>query len=171
MKNYIIICENQETVNEVNDFIAVNSLFEKGETITDPVVRCGRSYTDDERVYNAVCRYINEGGEGVKIYNLRDFEFVKDNIELYKDAEGRTHIRRFEPTVYRINIDEGHITVNGYRMKVKYKSGYTYKLLKTCISTSNIENLAHFIQDESWHYSGHQEQICKHVIAHGKKCA
>ena len=171
MKNYIIICENQETVNEVNDFIAVNSLFEKGETITDPVVRCGRSYTDDERVYNAVCRYINEGGEGVKIYNLRDFEFVKDNIELRKDDEGRTQIHRLSPTVYRINIGEDYITVNGYTMKVKYKLGYIYKLLKTYIGTSAPEELSHFIQDESWKHSACPQTICEHVIAHGKKCA
>lgn len=171
MNKYLIICENQETANKVNDFIAVNSLFEEGETITEPVARWGKSYTDEVRVYNAVCAYIQEGGEGVKIYNLRDFEFIQDNIELYKDAEGRTHIRRFEPTVYRVNIDENTITVNGYQMKVKYKSGYTYKLFKTYIGTSDPEELAHFIQDEGWSHSGHPEKICKHIIAHGKKCA
>ena len=170
MKKYLIICENQESADKVNDFIAVNSLFEEGETITDPVVRWGRSYTDDERVYNAVCRYINEGGEGVKIYNIRDFDVIEDNIELYKDTEGRTQIRRFAPTVYRVNIDENNITVNGYQMKVKYKSGYTYKLFKTYIGTSDPEELAHFIQDEGWSHSGHPEKICKHIIAHGKKC-
>ena len=171
MEKYLIVCENQETANKLNDFIAVNSLFTEGETITEPVARCGKSYTDDERVYNAVRAYIQEGGEGVKIYNLREFEFVKDNIELYKDDEGRTQIRRFEPTVYRVNIDENNITVNGYQMKVKYKSGYTYKLFKTYIGTSDPEDLAHFIQDEGWKHSGHPEKICKHIIAHGKKCA
>ena len=171
MKKYLIICENQETANKVNDFIAVNSLFEEGETITDPVVRWGRSYTDDERIYNAVCKYINEGCEGVKVYNLREFEFVKDNIELCKDDEGRTQIRRLSPTVYRVNIDENNITVNGYQMKVTYKLGYTYKLFKTYIGTSDPEELAHFIQDEGWSHSGCPEKICEHIIAHGKKCA
>lgn len=171
MKKYLIICENQETANKVNDFIAVNSLFEEGETITEPVARCGKSYTDDERVYNAVRAYIQEGGEGVKIYNLLEFEFIQDNIELFKDDEGRTHIHRLAPTVYRINIDEDHITVNGYQMKVQYKYGYTYKLLKTYIGTSDLEELAHFIQDEGWSHSGYPEAICEHVIAHGKKCA
>lgn len=171
MEKYLIICENQETANKLNDFIAVNSLFEAGETITEPVARCGKSYTDDERVYNAVCAYIQEGGEGVKIYNLRDFEFIQDNIELCKDDEGRTQIRRFAPTVYRVNIDEDHITVNGYQMKVKYVSGYTYKLLTTYIGTSDPEELAHFIQNEGWSHSGCPEAICEHVIAHGKKCA
>ena len=98
MKKYLIICENQESADKLNDFIAVNSLFSEGETITEPVVRWGKSYTDDERVYNAVCAYILEGGEGVKVYNLRDFEFIHDNIELCKDDEGRTHIHRFAPT-------------------------------------------------------------------------
>ena len=171
MKKYLIICENQETANKVNDFISVNSLFEEGETITEPVARWGKSYTDDERVYNAVCAYIQEGGEGVKVYNLRDFEFVKDNIELRKDNEGRTHIHRLSPTVYHSNIGEDHITVNGYQMKGKYKYGDTYKLFKTYIGTSDPEELAHFIQDEGWKHSGHPEKICKHIIAHGKKCA
>ena len=171
MKKYLIICENQETANKVNDFIAVNSLFEEGETITEPVARWGKSYTDDERVYNAVRAYIQEGGEGVKVYNIRNFDVVKDNIESYKDAEGRTQVHRLAPTVYHINIDEDHITVNGYTMKVKYKLGYIYKLLKTYIGTSAPEELAHFIQDESWKHSACPQTICEHVIAHGKKCA
>ena len=171
MKKYLIICENKKSADKVNDFIAVNSLFTEGETITEPVARCGKSYTDDERVYNAVRAYIQEGSEGVKIYNLREFEVVKDNIELCKDNEGRTQIRRFAPTVYRVNIDEEYITVNGYQMKVKYKSGYTYMLLKTYIGTSDLEDLAHFNQDESWKHSACPKTICEHVIAHGKKCA
>ena len=171
MKKYLIICENQESADKVNDFIAVNSLFTEGETITEPVARWGKLYTDDERVYNAVCAYIQEGGKGVKVYNLCEFEFVKNNIELRKDDEGRTQVHRLAPTVYHINIDEDHITVNGYQMKVKYKYGYTYKLLKTYIGTSAHEELAHFIQDEGWSHSGCSETICEHVIAHGKKCA
>ena len=171
MKKYLIICENQESADKVNDFIAVNSLFAEGETITEPVARWGRSYIDDGRVYKAVCAYIQDGGKGVKVYNLREFEFVKDNIELCKDDEGRTQIHRLSPTVYLINIDEDHITVNGYQMKVKYKYGYTYKLLKTYIGTSAPEELAHFIQDESWKHSSCPQTICEHVIAHGKKCA
>ena len=47
MKKYLIICENQESADKVNDFIAVNSLFTEGETITEPVARWGRSYIDD----------------------------------------------------------------------------------------------------------------------------
>lgn len=171
MKKYLIVCENQETANKVNDFIAVASLFTEGKTITESVARWGNSYTDDERVYNSVCEYIKEGGEGVMVYNIRKFDVIKDNIELYKDTEGRTQIHRFAPTVYRVNIDEENITVNGYRMKVKYKLGYTYKLLNTCICTSDIENLAHFMQDEGWRHSGCPEAICEHVIKNGKKCA
>ena len=171
MKNYLIICENQETANTVNDYIAVNSLFTEGETITEPVARWGKSYTDDERVFNAVRTYIQEGGDGVKVYNLRDFEFVKDNIELCKDDEGRTHIHRLSPTVYHINIDEDRITVNGYTMQVKIKQEFTYKLMNTYVGTSSPENIAHFIQDEGWRHSVGPIAICEHVIAHGKKCA
>lgn len=147
MKKYLVICKNQEIANVLNDLIAVNSLFTEG-----------KSYTDDERVYNAVCAYVQEGSEGVKVYNLRDFEFVRDNIGL-------------APKVYRINIGEDHITVNGYRMKIKYKSGYTYELLKTYIGTSDPEELALFLQGEFWQCSGQPEKICKHIIVHGNKCA
>ena len=171
MKKYLIICENQESADKLNDFIAVSSLFTEGETITETVARWGKSYTDDERVFNAVRSYIQEGGTDVKIYNIRNFDVVKDNIELYKDAEGYTQIRRLAPTVYCVNVDEDHITVNGYQMKVKYKSGYIYKLMKTYIGTSDPAVLAHFIQDESWKHSACPQTICEHVIAHGKKCA
>ena len=171
MKKYLIICENQESADKVNDFIAVNSLFAEGETITEPVARWGRSYIDDERVYKAVCAYIKEGGTDVKIYNIRNFDVVKDNIESYKDAEGRTQIHRLAPTVYCVKVDEDSITVNGYRMKVKIKREFTYKLMKTYVGTSAPEILAHFIQDESWKHSACPQTICEHVIAHGKKCA
>ena len=171
MKKFLIICENKQSADKVNDFIAVSSLFTEGETITDPVARWGKSYIDDERVYNAVCAYIQEGGEDVKVYNLREFDFEKDNIELYKDDKGYTQIHKLSTTVYRVTIDEDRITVNGYTMKVKIKREYTYKLMKTFIGTSAPEDLAHFIQDEGWKHSGHPEKICKHIIAHGKKCA
>lgn len=171
MKKYLIICENKESTDKVNDFIAVNSLFTAGETITEPVARWGKSYTDDERVYNAVRYYIQEGGDGVKVYNLCEFEFIKDNIELCKDDEGRTQIHRLQPSVYRVKVNEDSITVNGYTMKLKIKHEFTYKLMKTFLGTSSPETLAHFIQDEGWKHSGHPEKICKHIIAHGKKCA
>ncbi len=171
MKKYLIICENQKTADKLNDFIAVNSLFTEGETITESVARLGRSYTDDERVYNAVCAYIQEGGKDVKIYNVCEFDVVKDNIELYKDAEGCTQIHRLAPTVYRVNIDGDSITVNGYQMKMKIKREYTYKLMKTYVGTTSPENLAHFLQDEEWKTSACPKTICEHVIAHGKKCA
>ena len=171
MKNYLIICENQETANTVNDYIAVNSLFTEGETITDPVARWGQSYTDDDRVYNAVCAYIKEGGRDVKIYNINEFDYVHEHIQLCKDAEGRTLVKRTGTTVYHVKVDDNSITVNGYKMKLAYKREYTFKLMKTYIGTSSPENLAHFIQNKLWKHSGHPENICEHIIAHGKKCA
>ena len=171
MKKYLIICETKKSAEKVNDFIAVSSLFAEGETITEPVACWGRSYTDDDRVYNSVRAYIQEGGEDVKVYNLREFDFVKENIELYKDDKGYTQIHKLSTTVYRVTIDEDRITVNGYTMKVKIKREYTYKLMKTFIGTSAPEDLAHFIQDEGWKHSGHPKVLCEHIIAHGKKCA
>lgn len=171
MKKYLIICGNKESADKVNEFIAVNSLFAEGETITEPVARCGKSYTDDDRVFNAVLAYIQEGGEDVKVYNLREFEFVKDNIELYKDDEGRTQIHRLQPSVYRVKVNEDSITVNGYMMKLKIKHEFTYKLMNTFVGSLPLETLAHFIQDESWKHSACPDNICRHVIAHGKECA
>lgn len=94
MKKYLIICGSKEAANKVNDFIAVNSLFTEGETITEPVARWGNAYTDDDRVYNAVRAYIQEGGVSVQVFNIREFDVVKDNIEFYRDAEGHAQIRR-----------------------------------------------------------------------------
>ena len=170
MKKYLIICENKKSADKVNEFIAVNSLFTEGETITDPVARWGKSYTDEGRVCNAVRAYIQEGGEDVKVYNLRDFVFVKDNIEVYKDAEGRTQINRLHPSVYRVKMKEDSITVNGYMMELKIKHEFTYKLMKTFVGTSSPETLAHFLQDEGWSRSSFPDNVCKHIIAHGKKC-
>lgn len=171
MKKYLIICGSKEAANKVNDFIAVNSLFTEGETITEPVARWGHAYTDDDRVYNAVRAYIQEGGVSVQVFDIREFEVVKNNIELYTDAEERTQIRRLPPTVFRVNIDEDSITVNGYTMKVKIKREFTYKLMKTYIGTSAPEELAYFLQNECWEHSGRPDAICEYVIAHGKKCA
>ncbi len=55
MKTYLIICDSQEVADKVNDYITVSSLFTAGETITAPAVEWGYTYTDDERIYNAVC--------------------------------------------------------------------------------------------------------------------
>lgn len=171
MKKYLIICGSKEAADKVNDFIAVNSLFAEGETITEPVARWGHAYTDDERVYNAVRTYIQEGGVSVQIFNMREFDVVKDNIELYTDIEDHTQFRRLAHTVYRVNIDEDSITVEGYTMKVKIKRGFTYKLMKTYIGTSAPEELAYFLQNECWEHSGRPDAICEYVIAHGEKCA
>ena len=85
-----VICENKESADKVNDFIAVNSLFNEGETITDPVARWGKSYTDEERVYNAVRAYIQEGGEDVKVYTIgRDV----NNDWFSKEVCGGPHVQ------------------------------------------------------------------------------
>lgn len=170
MKKYLIICGSKEAANKVNDFIAVNSLFTEGETITEPVARWGNAYTDDDRVYNAVRAYIQEGGVSVQVFNIREFDVVKDNIEFYRDAEGHAQIRRLPPTVYRVNIDEDSITVEGYTMKVKIKREFIYKLMKTYVGISAPEDLAYFIQNEGSYHTPYPKLICEHVIAHGKKC-
>lgn len=171
MKTYLIICDGQAVADKVNEYITVSSLFTAGETITAPAVEWGYTYTDDERIYNAVCAYIQEGGTGATACNLRKFKYEKENFELYKDEGGRTQIRRFPPTIYSIEITDESITVNGSRMKIKKEYDYTYKLRKTFVGTSDAQALAYFIQNVCWCHSGRPEQICEHVIAYGKKCA
>lgn len=171
MKTYLIICDSQAVADKVNDYITVSSLFTEGETITEPAVEWGYTYTDDERIYNAVRAYIQEGGTGATACNLRKFQYEKENFELYKDEGGRTQIRRFPPTIYNIEISDECITVNGYSLKIKKQYDYTYQLRKTFVGTSDAHALAYFIQNVCWCHSGRPEQICEHVIAHGKKCA
>lgn len=70
MKTYLIICDGLAVADKVNEYITVNSLFTAGETITAPAVEWGYNYTDDERIYNAVCAYIQGGGSILPPYRL-----------------------------------------------------------------------------------------------------
>lgn len=122
MKTYLIICDGQAVADKVNEYITVNSLFTAGETITAPAVEWGYTYTDDERIYNAVRAYIQEGGTGATACNLRKFKYEKENFELYQDEGGRTQIRRFPPTIYSIEITDErfpHEDQKGIRLHIQ----------------------------------------------------
>ena len=74
MKKYVISIKTENAVKSVNDYIIINSLFTVGETITDPGLKIGENYTDDERIYQAVCAFINEGGKDTEALNLCAFD-------------------------------------------------------------------------------------------------
>ena len=161
----------QETAEKVNEYVTINSLFAPGETITETSVRWGKTYTDDERICSAALTYIQEGCTGVTVYNLRVFDVVQDNLELYKDEEGHTQINHLKPTVYHVEVSEDFIMVNGFRLKIKEKTSYTVMLRKTFVGAASAEALSFFLQDQGWKHSGWHEKICKHIIENGKFCA
>lgn len=171
MKHYLIICDDKETAEKVNEYVTINSLFAPGETITETSVRWGKTYTDDERICSAALTYIQEGCTGVTVYNLRVFDVVQDNLELYKDEEGHTQINHLKPTVYHVEVSEDFIMVNGFRLKIKEKTSYTVMLRKTFVGAASAEALSFFLQDQGWKHSGWHEKICKHIIENGKFCA
>lgn len=170
MKKYLIKCDSEEFAAKVNDCISINSLFVQGETIIEESVSLGKTYTDDKRIYDAARGYIQEGGTGVTVYNLHVFDVVQDNFELYKDEENRTHIFHLEPTVFHVEVSEDSINVNGFRMQIKIKSGYTVMLRKTFVGATSAEELSFFLQDQGWKHSGWHEKICKHIIDNGNFC-
>lgn len=72
MKKYVVSIKTENAVQAVNDYI--NSLFAVGETITAPGLKIGENYIDDERIYKAVCAFINEGGKDTEAFNLCAFD-------------------------------------------------------------------------------------------------
>ena len=74
MKKYVISIKTENAVKAVNDYIIINSLFTVGETITAPGLKIGENYIDDERIYQAVCAFINEGGKDTEAFNLCAFD-------------------------------------------------------------------------------------------------
>lgn len=145
MKKYLIICENQESADKVNDFIAVNSLFTEGETITEQVVRWGRSYIDDERVYNAVRAYIREGGEDVWVYNLREF-----------------YVRNFH-----VEINDYEIIVDGHSMTLEDLRSTHFRLRSLFHSGNYLQALSLHLQRND----AYAMKLCNHIVTYKKICA
>ena len=170
MKKYVISIKTENAVQAVNDYVIVNSLFTVGETITDPVLKLGENYTDDERIYQAVCAFINEGGKDTEALNLCAFDAKFPRYRVYKDENGKTQIERFAPAVYHVSMKDEEITVNGYTFKLKIKyslSAYCGSVRKTFIYVSTPERLAFILQEDFWR--ARAEAICKHVMQYGKQ--
>ena len=109
MKKYVVSIKTENAVKAVNDYIIINSLFTVGETITDPGLKIGENYTDDERIYQAVCAFINEGGKDTEAFNLCAFDAKFPRYRVYKDENGNTQIERFAPVVYHVLVNDNEI--------------------------------------------------------------
>lgn len=170
MKKYVVSIKTENAVQAVNDYIIINSLFAVGETITAPGLKIGENYTDDERIYKAVCAFINEGGKDTEAFNLCAFDAKFPRYRVYKDENGKTQIERFAPAVYHVSVNDNEITVNGYTLKLKIKyslSAYCGSVRKTFIYVSTPERLAFILQEDFWRDNA--EAICKHVMQYGKQ--
>ena len=168
MKKYVISIKTENAVKAVNDYIIINSLFTVGETITAPGLKIGENYIDDERIYKAVCAFINEGGKDTEAFNLCAFDAKFRRYRVYKDENGKTQIERFAPAVYHVSVNDNEITVNGYTLKLKIKySAYCGSVRKTFIYVSTPERLAFILQEDFWR--ARAEAICKHVMQYGKQ--
>ena len=170
MKKYVVSIKTENAVQAVNDYIIINSLFSVGETITDPVLKLGENYTDDERIYQAVCAFINEGGKDTEAFNLCAFDAKFPRYRVYKEENGKTQIERFAPAVYHVSMKDEEITVNGYTLKLKIKyslSAYCGSVRKTFIYVSTPERLAFILQEDF--LRARAEAICKHVMQYGKQ--
>lgn len=170
MKKYVVSIKTENAVQAVNDYIIVNSLFAVGETITAPGLKIGENYIDDERIYKAVCAFINEGGKDTEAFNLCAFDAKFPRYRVYKDENGKTQIERFAPAVYHVMVNDKEITVNGYTFKLKIKyslSAYCGSVRKTFIYVSTPERLAVILQENFWR--DRAEAICKHVMQYGKQ--
>lgn len=171
MKKYVVSIKTDNAVKAVNDYIAINSLFSVGETITEPILKIGENYIDDERIYKAVCAFVNEGGKGTEAFNLCAFDTEFSRYRVYKDENGKTQIEYFAPAVYHVVINDKEITVNGYTFKLKIKyslSAYFCSVRKTFMYVSTPERLAFILQENFWRERS--EAICKHVMQYGKQC-
>lgn len=170
MKKYVVSIKTENAVKAVNDYITINSLFTVGETITEPVLKLGENYIDDERIYKAVCAFINEGGKDTEAFNLCAFDAKFPRHRVYKDKNGKTQIERFAPAVYHVIMNDEEITVNGYTLKLKIKYSILYycgSVRKTFIYISEPERLAFILQEDFWRERA--EAICKHVMQYGKQ--
>lgn len=170
MKKYLVSIKTESAAKAVNDFIMINSLFFVGETINEPILKIGENYIDDERLYKAVCAFINEGGKDAETFNLCAFDVKFRRYRVYKDKNGKTQIEYFSPAVYHIVMNDEEITVNGYTLKLKIKHSlmcFFYSERKTFLYVDEPARLAYFLQNEFWRNDA--EFVCKHVMQYGKQ--
>lgn len=168
MKKYVVSIKTKNAVKAVNNYITIDSLFAVGETITDPVLKLGENYIDDEQIYKAVCAFINEGGKDTEAFNLCAFDAKFPRYRVYEDENGKTQIERFVSAVYHVSMNDKEITVNGYTLKLKIQHSLDayFGSVRKIIYVSEPERLAFILQEDFWR--DRAEAICKHVMQYGK---
>ena len=67
MEKYSITVASRAVADSLNNKIAIDSLFEKGESITGEPLHPGVNYTDDRRVYDSANEYAKDH-KGVRGY-------------------------------------------------------------------------------------------------------
>lgn len=144
MKQYLIIVRDKNVLKELNDKIAVDSLFSLGETITNSPLLFGDNYTNDKRVYESAKEF-SRTHESVFAHDLSHFVYFG----------------------YNVVLTDGFIAVNGFKLPLRIKSGYIANIRKTYISTSDISRFGGFILDDNWIYE--VKDMFEHIIKYGKK--
>ena len=149
MKRYAIIIKDPKKVKVLNDKIATDSLFSHGETITCKPLLVGENYTDDVRIYNSAMdisdTWYPELLGYVKAIDLSAFEYLGAKVEITDDS----------------------ITVDGYKMPLRFKSGYICKVNKTFIGTNDNSRFGTFLLDSNWIHEA--KGIFEHIRHYGKK--
>lgn len=87
MKKYIVTLANmpQNQITCINNHIAVGSLFEVGESITDNTLHSGKNIVDDKRVIDTLVWYKQHHQIGNDLYiNLRAVKCVTFNNWIYE---------------------------------------------------------------------------------------
>lgn len=165
MEKYKITITSESAIQELNEKIAIDSLFSVGEAINQDTLFYGDNYTNDERIYYSALEYSREH-KGVQVQRLDTFVFVEGPYKVYKDENGETQIKRFEPINHTFVVDDTYIQVDGYRMKIKTAPGYTYKLRKTFIGTDDITRLCGMFVSDFWEID--TQKIVNHVRQYGQ---
>lgn len=145
MKKYLIVVRDKNVLKELNDKIAVDSLFTPGETITESNLKVGSNYTNDIRIYNSAKDFDNNEIKKVIAYDLSEFSVFGAKVV----------------------ITDNDITVNGFKMSLKYKYGYTIKAYKSYIGTYDVSRLSATLQDDMWQINA--KNLITHVQKYGKK--
>lgn len=151
MRQYYIKVEDKKLLSELNNTIIEDSLFTIGESFAKDQLLIGHNFTDEERVFKSVLKYQVEK----QLFYYPNFEVCDI-----------THFFRLGA---KIELSEDSIIVDGFKMKIKPKRGYTYALRKTFVGSQDVEQLAKILVQDFWRANA--EVIIDHVRTYGKQIA
>ena len=151
MRQYYIKVEDKKLLAELNNAIIEDSLFTLGESFAKDQLLIGDNFTDEDRVFKSVLKYQVEK----QLFDEPNFEVCDI-----------THFFRLGA---KIELSEDSIIVDGFKMKIKPKYGYTYALRKTFVGSQDVEQLAEILVQDFWRVNA--KAIINHVRTYGKKIA